>query len=67
MDLERLKLTKSVKPKKSRDKVQLIANFFLPRIVLLAVSQQGLLGNSLINIHGFQPCLCDQRRSCFQI
>lgn len=38
MDLERLKLTKSVKPKKSRDKVQLIANFFLPRFVLLAVS-----------------------------
>ena len=27
MDLERLKLTKSVKPKKSRDKVQLIANY----------------------------------------
>lgn len=38
MDLERLKLTKSVKPKKSRDKVQVTANFFLPRLVLLAVS-----------------------------
>lgn len=39
MDLERLKLTKSVKPKKSRDKVQVTANFFLPRqFVLLAVS-----------------------------
>ena len=38
MDLERLKLTKSVKPKKSRDKVQLTTNFFLPRPVLLAVS-----------------------------
>ena len=28
MDLERLKLTKSVKPKKSRDKVQLLTSFF---------------------------------------
>ena len=34
MDLERLKLTKSVKPKKSRDKVHVIANLFLPTCLI---------------------------------